>query len=40
MSEEIATIGIYSDVSYLVYSKDIIGLKNVSYMNLFKGIIG
>lgn len=39
LSEQISTIGIYSDVSYLIYSKDIIGVENVSYMNLFKSIL-
>lgn len=38
LSQEVSAIGIYSDVSYLVYSKDIIGIGNISYMNLFKGI--
>lgn len=39
LSECVATIGIYSDVSYLIYSKDIIGIDNISYMNLLKGIL-
>lgn len=39
LSEDISAIGIYSDVSYLVYSKNIIGIDNVSYMNLFKSIL-
>ncbi len=38
LSEQISAIGIYSDVSYLVYSKDIIGIENVSYMNLLKSL--
>jgi len=39
LSQDISAIGIYGDVSYLVYSKNIIGLDNVSYMNLFKNIL-
>ena len=39
LSESVATIGIYSDVSYLIYSKEIIGIDNISYMNLLKGIL-
>lgn len=39
MSENISTIGIYSDVSYLIYSKSIVGIENISYMNLFKSIL-
>jgi len=38
LSEQVATIGIYSDVSYLVYRKDI-GVENISYMNLFHDIL-
>ena len=38
LSEQVSAIGIYSDVSYLVYSKDITGIQNISYMNLFKDI--
>lgn len=39
LSDNVSAIGIYSDVSYLVYSKDIIGIDNVNYMNLFKDIL-
>ena len=39
LSEDVSAIGIYSDVSYLVYSKDIIGIDEISYMNLFEGIL-
>lgn len=39
LSEQVSAIGIYSDVSYLIYSKDIIGIDNVSYMNLFSNIL-
>lgn len=39
LSQNIAAIGIYCDVSYLIYSKDIIGIENISYMNLFKDIL-
>lgn len=38
MSDEISAIGIYSDVSYLIYSKNIAYIQDVSYMNLFKDI--
>lgn len=40
LSKEISAIGIYSDVSYVIYSKDIVGMQDIRYMNLFKGIIG
>mgnify|MGYP003291290605 CR=1 FL=1 len=39
LSEQVSTIGVYSDISYLVYSKDVIGIDNVSYMNLFKNLL-
>lgn len=39
LSENISAIGMYSDVSYLIYSKDIIGMENISYMNIFKSIL-
>lgn len=39
LSNNISAIGIYSDVSYLVYSKDIVGIEDISYMNLFKNIL-
>ena len=39
LSEQISAIGIYSGVSYLIYSKDIIGIENISYMNLFKSLL-
>lgn len=39
LSEDVSAIGMYSDVSYLVYSKDIIGINEINYMNLFKGIL-
>ncbi len=39
LSETVAIIGIYGDVSYLIYSKDIIGIDNITYMNLLKGIL-
>lgn len=38
MSEQISAIGIYSDVSYLVYSKEIMGIENINYMNIFTSI--
>jgi len=39
LSTDVSTVGIYSDISYLVYNKDIIGINEISYMNLFKGIL-
>lgn len=39
LSEQVAIIGLYCDISYLIYSKDIIGIDQISYMNLFKGIL-
>lgn len=39
LSKQISAIGIYSDVSYLIYSKDIIGMQNISYMNLFSSLL-
>ena len=39
LSNEISAIGIYSDVSYVIYSQDIIGLDKVGYMNIFKNIL-
>ena len=36
LSENVSTIGIYSDVSYLVYSKEIVDIQNISYLNIFK----
>ncbi len=39
LSEDVAAIGIYSDVSYLVYSKNIVGIDEINYMNLFKSIL-
>ncbi len=36
---DVSAIGIYSDVSYLVYSKDIVGIDKITYMNLFNGIL-
>ena len=39
LSQQICAIGIYSDISYMIYSKDIIGIEQISYMNLFKDIL-
>lgn len=39
LSQDISAIGIYSDVSYLVYSKEVVGIDEISYMNLFKGML-
>lgn len=38
MSDDISVVGIYSDVSYLIYSKDIIGIDNTNYMNIFESL--
>ena len=38
LSQEISTIGIYSDISYLIYNKDIV-VEDISYMNVFKGVL-
>lgn len=40
LSYELSAIGIYSDVSYVIYSKDIVSILETSYMNLFKNIFG
>lgn len=39
LSYNVSAIGIYSDVSYLVYSKDVIGIEDIIYLNLFDGIL-
>lgn len=39
MSQDISCIGIYSDVSYLIYNKNVLGIKDVNYMNIFKNIL-
>ena len=39
LSNDISIIGLYSDVSYLVYSKDIVDVDNISYMNVFKELL-
>lgn len=39
ISDNISTIGIYSDISYLVYRSDLYKLENVSYLNLFSSIL-
>lgn len=39
LSNQISAIGIYSDVSYVIYSQDIMGIDKVVYMNLFKNIL-
>lgn len=36
LSYDISAIGIYSDVSYMIYSKDIVTIQEIGYMNLFK----
>lgn len=38
LSNNISIIGIYADTSYIVYSKDIVGIENISYLNLFKNL--
>ena len=40
LSDNVSAIGIYSDVSYLIYNKDIVGIQEISYMNLFDEILG
>jgi len=39
LSGEVSIIGICSDVSYLIYSKEFVNINNVSYMNLFKDLL-
>lgn len=39
LSQDISCIGIVSDVSYLIYSKDIMNIENISYMNIFKELL-
>lgn len=39
MSQTISCIGIYSDASYLIYNKNLVGIKDISYMNIFKNIL-
>lgn len=38
LSNQISVIGIYSDISYVVYSQEVIGIDKVGYMNIFKSI--
>lgn len=39
LSDTVSCIGIYSGVSYLLYSKDIVEIKQVNYMNLFGNLL-
>ena len=39
LSNEIAYIGICASTNYVIYSKNIIGLDSVSFMNVFKCLV-
>ena len=36
LSSNVSIIGLYANTSYIIYSKDIIGLENVSYLKIFE----
>ena len=39
LSNNVSIIGIYSDVSYVLYSKEIIGIEDVSFLNIFSKLL-
>ena len=39
LSNSVSVIGVYADVSYIIYAKDMSSIDNTSYTNIFKSIL-